>query len=77
MKTILAELNEKVISTRLKQIEEVSLEVDEYNELYLALKSLESVLWRAIRAEAVIEKKQEESVFWLDMKKLRKNEKEL
>ena len=77
MKTILTQLNEKVIRSRMKQIEDISLENDEYNDLYMKLRDLETAVRKVIKSEVVIDQKIEDSTFWADMRKLREDEKDL
>lgn len=65
------------IDGRMKAIEQISLEDDAYNELYLALRESRNAVLKVIRAQYEVEKKEEGNILWENLKKFRRPEEEL
>jgi hypothetical protein len=54
----------KFIDVRMGTIDQISLEDDTYNDLYLALRDARNAMMRAMRAQYDIDKKEEEMAFF-------------
>lgn len=60
------------IDVRMNTIQDVSLEDEDYNDLYLALREARNAMLKATKAQHEIDKKQESQAFWEDMKAMRR-----
>ena len=59
------------IDGKMESIEQISLEEEEYNELYLALRAARNAMLKVIRAQYEVDKKEEQNALWDDMRRLR------
>ena len=62
------------IDHKLEVISDVSLEDDDYNELYLGLREMRGQVLKTIKTQYAIDKREAEGKFWQGMKDLRKPE---
>jgi len=59
------------IEGRMTSIESISLEEDEYNELYLALRAARNEMTKVIRAQYAVDKVEAEGELWTALKGMR------
>ncbi len=64
----------KFVETRLNTIEQISLEDDAYNKLYLELREMRQATMRVLRAQYAIDKKEEEQEFFKQLSAERQSE---
>ena len=64
------------LDARSEAIEQISLEDELYNELYLSMREMRNQVRRIIKAQHKIECRTEESSFWDGMRELRKPDKD-
>ena len=61
-----------IVKDKMNLIYDISLENEAYNKLYLDLRDLHYCLIRAIKSRYEVEKIQEETTFWQDLKVMKK-----
>jgi len=61
-----------LIESRMDIIEDVSLEDEDYNDLYLSLREARNAILKATKVQYKIDKEQESKMFWEDMKRMRR-----
>ncbi len=62
------------IDGRMDSIEQISLEDEFYNELYLSLREMRNVAMKVIKAQYIIDQRVDDDLFWDGMRKIRKPE---